>query len=206
MTYPVYTRSMAAQPNRVLSMQDHAIDNLKFIRETMERSGAFTAVPGWGGVLMGATALIAAYVASRQPSPRTWLNVWFLEALVAATLGAIAVWKKSQAARSEFLSAPARKFLLSFTPAIITGALITLSAYLSGSYSILPGVWLTCYGSSVISGGTFSVRIVPIMGAGFLFLGALAFLFPAWGNVCLAAGFGGLHIIFGLLIARRYGG
>ena len=169
-------------------MQDHAIDNLKFIRETMERSGAFTAVPGWGGVLMGATALIAAYVASRQPSPRTWLNVWFLEAL------------------SEFLSAPARKFLLSFTPAIITGALITLSAYLSGSYSILPGVWLTCYGSSVISGGTFSVRIVPIMGAGFLFLGALAFLFPAWGNVCLAAGFGGLHIIFGLLIARRYGG
>ena len=121
-------------------------------------------------------------------------------------LGAIAVWKKSNAARSELLSAPTRKFLLSFTPAIITGALITLSAYLSGSYSILPGVWLTCYGSSVISGGTFSVRIVPIMGAGFLLLGALAFLDLAWGNWCLAAGFGGLHIIFGLLIARKYGG
>ena len=197
---------MAAQPNRVLSMHDHAIDNLRFIRETMERSGAFTAVPGLGGVVMGVTALLAAYLASRQPSHRTWLNVWVVEALVAAIIGSIAVWKKSREARSELLSAPTRKFLLSFTPAIITGALITLSAYLSGSYLILPGVWLTCYGSSVMSGGTFSVRIVPIMGAGFLFLGALAFLFPEWGNVCLAAGFGGLHIIFGLLIARAYGG
>src|SRR4051794_7115996 len=119
---------MAAQPNRVLSMHDHAIDNIRFIRETMERSGAVTAVPGWGGVAMGLTALIAAYIASRQATHRTWLNVWFVEALLAASVGAIAVWKKSHAARSELLSAPTRKFLLSFTPAIITGALITLSA------------------------------------------------------------------------------
>ena len=187
-------------------MQDHAIDNLRFIRETMERSGAFTAVPGWGGVVMGVTALIASYIASRQPTSRTWLNAWFIEALLAAAIGAIAVWNKSRVARSEIFSAPTRKFLLSFTPAIITGALITLSAYPSGSYLILPGVWLTCYGSSVISGGTFSVRAVPIMGAGFLLLGALAFYRPDWGNPCLAAGFGGLHIVFGLLIARRYGG
>jgi hypothetical protein len=197
---------MAAEPNRVLSMQDHALDNLRFIRETMERSGAFTAVPGWGGVSMGFTALLASWIASRQPTPHTWLNVWFLEALAAAAIGAYAVSRKSNSARTDLLSAPARKFLLSFTPAIITGALITLFAYLSGSYSILPGVWLTCYGSSVISGGTFSVPIVPIMGAGFMFLGALAFVYPAWGNQCLAAGFGGLHIVFGLLIARRYGG
>jgi hypothetical protein len=197
---------MASQPNRVLSMQDHALDNLRFIRETMERSGTFTAVPGWGGVAMGVTALVAWWIATLQPTPHTKLNVWFVEALVAALVGTIAVWKKSNAARSEILSAPARKFLLSFTPAIITGALITLFAYRSGSYLILPGVWLTCYGSSVMSGGTFSVRIVPIMGACFLLLGAIAFLFPEWGYACLAAGFGGLHIIFGLLIAKRYGG
>jgi hypothetical protein len=197
---------MASQPNRVLSMHDHALDNLRFIRETMERSNAFTAVPGWGGIAMGVTALLAAWIAGRQPTPRTWINVWFVEALVAAAIGSIAIWKKSQAARSELFNAPARKFLLSFTPAIITGALITLFAYLSGSYLILPGVWLACYGSSVISGGAFSVRIVPIMGACFLLLGALAFLMPEWGNLCLAAGFGGLHIIFGLLIAKAYGG
>ena len=196
---------MAVQPNRVLSMQDHALDNLRFIRETMERSGAFTAVPGWGGVAMGVTALIASYIASQQPTQRTWLNVWFAEAVVAALVGAIAVWKKSRDARSEILNAPTRKFLLSFTPAIITGALITLYAYPSGSL-MLPGVWLTCYGSSVISGGAFSVRAVPIMGAGFLLLGALAFYLPAWGNPLLALGFGGLHIVFGLLIAQRYGG
>lgn len=197
---------MASEPNRVLSMQDHALDNLRFIRETMERSGAFTAVPGMGGVVMGITALVAAWIASSQPTPHTWMRVWFIEALVAAAVGSYAVTKKSKQARTDLLSAPTRKFLLSFTPAIITGALITLFAYLSGSYSILPGVWLCCYGSSVISGGTFSVRIVPIMGAGFMLLGALAFIHPAWGNLCLAAGFGCLHIVFGLLIARRYGG
>jgi len=197
---------MATEPNRVLSMQDHALDNLRFIRDTMERSTAFTAVPGWGGVVMGVTALVAAYIAPLQPTPRSWINVWFLEAMLAAVIGAYAVLRKSAAARSDLLSAPTRKFLLSFTPAIITGALITLFVYRSGTFSILPGVWLTCYGSSVISGGTFSVPAVPMMGAGFLFLGALAFVFPMWGNELLAVGFGGLHIVFGLLIARAHGG
>src|SRR5437588_692671 len=114
---------MASPPNRVVSMQDHALDNLRFIRETMERSGAFTAVPGWGGVLMGITALLASYISTRQLTPRTWPNVWFAEAVLAAGIGAIAVWKKSNEVRSELFSAPTRKFLLSFTPAIITGAL-----------------------------------------------------------------------------------
>lgn len=197
---------MAAETPRVVGMHDHALDNLRFIRETMERSGAFTAVPGWGGVAMGATALVAAWFASAQPSTRMWLNVWFLEGCLAMSIGAWAVWQKSKVMKAEMFSAPARKFLLSFTPALIAGAMITLFAYRSALYTILPGVWLTCYGCSVVSGGAFSVRVVPVMGGCFLVLGALALIEPVWGNVLLAAGFGGLHMVFGFWIARRYGG
>ena len=71
----------------------------------------------------------------------------------------------------------------------------------------LPGCWLLCYGAAITSGGAFSVRPVPFMGAAFIALGALAFAAPAdWGHFFMAAGFGALHIIFGLVIARNYGG
>ena len=59
----------------------------------------------------------------------------------------------------------------------------------------------------MISAGTFSVRVVPLMGIGFMALGAIALATPAaWGDAWLAAGFGGLHVAFGLVIARRHGG
>ncbi|MEP6744529.1 MAG: hypothetical protein ABJB33_03455, partial [Gemmatimonadota bacterium] len=59
----------------------------------------------------------------------------------------------------------------------------------------------------VITAGAFSVRAVPLMGVGFMVLGAIALLAPAIrGDLLLAAGFGGLQIIFGVLIARRHGG
>ena len=62
-------------------------------------------------------------------------------------------------------------------------------------------------GTAVITGGAFSVSIVPVMGLSFLALGALEIFAPAaWVNYFMAAGFGGLHIVFGGIIARRHGG
>ena len=71
----------------------------------------------------------------------------------------------------------------------------------------LPGCWLLLYGAAAATGGAFSVRIVPILGLCFMALGVVAFAVPAaWGHWFMAAGFGGLHIGFGLVIARKYGG
>jgi hypothetical protein len=197
---------MAAVPKPVVNLQDRAFDNLRFIRETMERSGQFTAVPGWGGVAMGVTALIAAYVASVQPTPRLWLNVWFAEVFVAAIIGFLAVWNKARVLPDRHL-APSRKFLLSFSPALVAGAVLTLVLYRAADYAMLPGMWLLIYGAAVVSGGTFSVRVVPAMGVCFMVLGFGALLAPQhWSNALLAAGFGGLHIVFGTWIAREYGG
>lgn len=190
-----------------LPIQAHALDNLRYIRETMERAGSFTAVPGWGGVAMGLTALASAFLASQQTAQRAWLQTWLVEGSLAIALGILAMWRKASAAGLPLWSAPARKFVFSFVPPLIAGGAVTIILWNAGLTAAIPGVWLMLYGTGVITGGAFSVPIVPVMGACFLAEGALATFTPAaWGNFWLGLGFGGLHILFGFIIARRYGG
>ncbi len=184
-----------------------AAEHLRYIRETMERAGEFTAVPGWGGVAMGITALTAAFFAARQPSPRAWLAVWLIEAFVAVAIAAPAAATKAHRANSTLFSGPGRKFLFSFAPPIIVGGLLTFALYNAGTMAALPGVWLLLYGTAIVTGGAFSVRVVPVMGLCLMSLGAVALFVPAaWGDAFMAAGFGVLQIGFGLWIARRHGG
>jgi hypothetical protein len=188
-------------------MQARAMDNLRFIRETMERASAFTAISGWGEVAVGVMALGAAWLAAGQATTAGWLTVWIADALV--SMG-VAVWftaAKARAARAPLFSEPARKFAFSFSPTMLVGALLTALLYGHGLSDRLPAVWLLLYGAAVITAGTFSVRIVPVMGAAFMSLGVAGLFAPAgWGNALMALGFGGLHIAFGILIARRHGG
>ncbi|MGH9338383.1 MAG: hypothetical protein ACRD1R_02030 [Acidobacteriota bacterium] len=194
-------------PGEAISLHRRASENLQFIRETMERAGSFTAVPGWGGCAMGVTALIAAPIGALQPSPEAWLLTWLVEATVALLIGVMAIAWKARATQSALLSAPGQKFALTFSPPLLAGALLTLVLYRYGMYSLLPGVWLLLYGTAVVTGGAFSVRVVPVMGLGFMTLGAAALFVPfLWGNLLLALGFGGLQVVFGVIIARRYGG
>lgn len=184
-----------------------ALDNLTYIRDTMERAAEFTAVPGWGGVGMGATALVAAVVSSFARTPDEWLGIWLAEAFLAGSIGLWAMSRKARRAGVPLFAGPARRFLLTLSPPLAAGALATLALERAGFLSVLPGLWLLLYGTAVVTGGAFSVRIVPVMGLGFMLLGAIALFSPSsWGNGFLAAGFGGLQIVFGLLIARRYGG
>lgn len=188
------------------ALHDRAMDDLSFIRATMERATAFTAVPGWGGVLMGATALAAAPIAATRPTREEWLAVWLVEALVAGLIGSAALAAKARRSGAPVLSRPARQFLLAATPPIAAGAALTLAIAQAGVHWLLPGMWLLLYGTGVMTGGAYSIRVVPAMGLAFWVLGVIAVLFPGTGNVLLAVGFGGLHIGFGLVIARRFGG
>ncbi len=195
------------RPADEVPLQDRALENLRFIRDTMERAQAFTGVPGWGGVAMGVTALAAAWVASLQSSVDRWLLTWLAEGWLAFAIGVLAMARKAAAGDTPLTSKPGRRFVLAYTPPILAGGILTLVFYRAGLTSLLPGMWLLLYGAAVVTGGALSVPVVPVMGACFFALGVVAlFTPPTWGNALLAGGFGGLHLGFGWWIARRYGG
>jgi hypothetical protein len=194
-------------PDRPQALHAHAMDELRFIRATMERAGAFTAVPGWGGVVMGMTALVAGMMAGPPRSDRRWLAIWLGEAVVAAAIAFATMLRKASRSGAPLDATPARRFTLAYVPPLAAGAILTAVFARSDLLTRLPGCWLLLYGAGLTTGGAFSVRVVPIMGLLFMALGAAAFVAPVgWGHYFMAAGFGGLHIVFGLVIARRYGG
>lgn len=212
-------RALPQSPAPPPALHDRAIQDLSFIRQAMEGSSAFTDVSGWGLVGMGVSALGTAAIARAQPSAGRWLASWFVEAAVAALFGGWMTWRKMRRHRrvedAPLLSRPARKFLFGFWPAMLAGAVLTAAlinpADLSRDGStvppILPGLWLLLYGVSVVTAGAYSVRAVPLMGAGLMTLGGLTLLLPATAvDLMLALGFGAWQIAVGLWIARRHGG
>ena len=200
-------RPLRRPPPKAIALHDRAMDNLRFIRETMERSTSFTAVSGVAGVAMGAIALGAAWLAAAQETPGAWLLTWLTAAVLS---GAVAVWamaRKAHAIEMSLLSGPGRKFVLGFAPPVLVGGLLTVVLFRGELTQALPGTWLLLYGTAVVTGGAYSVKSVPLMGAAFMVLGALAlFTPPEWGDALMAVGFGVLHIVFGIIIWRRHGG
>lgn len=201
------------------ALHDRALQDLSFIRKTMEGAASFTDVPGWGLVIGGVVALVTAPLAARQPTPERWMSMWLAAALVAALAGSWMMFRKMRervgTEQRLLLSVPARKFLLSFWPTILTGALITFALvdpFVPGidthlTARVFPGLWLLLYGLGVTTAGAFSIRAVPLMGLGFITLGAVALFVPALnGDLMMALGFGALQVVFGVRIARRYGG
>jgi hypothetical protein len=189
-------------------INDRAMDNLRYIRETMEAAGTFTALSGWGQVVMGITAIAAALIAATQAgSPTTWLSIWLAEACIAGCISVASMTIKSHAASIPVFSGPIRKLVLSFSPPIAAGSILTVAMHSVGAMAQVPAMWMLLYGAGVISAGTYSVTIVPFMGAAFMLAGVITLIAPAsWATAMLIASFGGLHVLFGILIARRHGG
>src|SRR5947209_3148102 len=144
-------------------MQARAMDNLRFIRGIMESAAAFTAVSGWGQVTIGLTAIGASLIAARQTLPWAWVATWLGEAGIALGISVASMALKSHAANVPLLSGPIRKLVLSFSPPMIVGAVLTAVFIDRSMFALLPGVWMLLYGAAVVSAGTYSVRIVPVM-------------------------------------------
>lgn len=189
------------------SLGGRAEDNLSFIRQAMERSTTFTAVPGVGGCVMGAIALVAALVGSSQPSPDRWLLTWLVAAAIASTVGMIAMARKARLAGATLAGANARRFAAALAAPFVAGAAITYELWTAGAFTVMAPAWLLLYGAGQVTGGIFSVPAVRLLGGLFMALGVLAILTPPdWGNIWLAIGFGGLQLGFGVYIARNHGG
>ena len=199
---PVRTREEAPT-----SLQEGAIRDLSFIRDTMERSASFTAVSGWGGVVVGFLAVAAAFVASIQPTDFQWLAVWMVTSGLGLLITIAATAKKAGRLGIPLLSGAGRKFTIGMAPSLIAGTILTFVLFYNGLTGILPGVWLLLYGAGVVTAGITSITAIRLLGVCFMVVGTAALLVPAeWGDAMMAVGFGGLNLLFGLLIVRKYGG
>jgi hypothetical protein len=192
--------------HRETQIRVNAADDLRFIREAVEHSSRFTDVPGAGMIVIGCTALLTTWLADLQSDERLWLATWAIEGFVAVAIGLAAVALKAAGHGSTLLALPTRKFFLGLLPALVAGAVLTAVLADGGRYDLIPGAWLLLYGTAVASAGAHSVRVIPIEGICFMLLGVVALLAPGQNDIALALGFGGLHIAFGVVIARRYGG
>ena len=188
------------------ALHEHAADSLAFIRATMARSAAFTAVPGRGGVAMGLIGLAAAAGASQMADRQAWLAAWLAAAFVAVTVGLVTMQMKARRHQVAIWSASGRRFAQGFVPSLAAGAVLTAAMGSAGAYALLPAVWLLLYGAGILAGATSSVPILTWLGAALMALGGAASLVSRFGDLWLAAGFGGLHIVFGVIIARKHGG
>ena len=188
-------------------IHEHALSNLRYIREAMERASAFTSIPGWGGVVVGLTAVAATAIAHPYAGTRRWLLIWLGEAVVAGIIALATMIRKASRANVSFNGGPARRFFISYFAPIVAGAALTWLLGYKGMYAVLPAAWLLLYGASFVSSGAFSIPVVPVMGVCYMLLGVIACIVPvSAANVLLGVGFGGLHVVFGFVIARRYGG
>jgi len=195
------------KPSKSVAMHTHAMDNLRFIRLAMESSASFTSVPGVGGIVVGLTGLLAGILVNLPSLANHWLTVWVIAAMVALGVGGWFMSRKARGQGVRLSQGVGRRFLFSVTPPLVAASLLTAVLQDTAAGGVIPALWLLLYGSGVVAGGTFSVRPVPIMGACFMALGLVALWAPSsWANGLLTLGFGGLHILFGSIIARRYGG
>jgi len=203
----VRQRCRTGSPVVITPPAPDAIENLQFIRRTLEVSGSFTAVPGWGLVTVGVTAIGAAVIAQQQPSIQHWVYVWLGEAIIGMVIASWAMYAKAQRTGVALLAAPGRRFALGLAPPLLAGAVLTPILYHHKAIAAIPGAWLLLYGTAVVTGGTYSIGVVPVMGACFMALGLAALVSPAsWALAWMLAGFAGLHIVFGYFIARNHGG
>lgn len=156
---------------------------------------------------MGLTAIATAWLAGRPGVGDKWLAWWIGAAVVASVVGGLTMHWKARGRGERLSQGVGRRFLFGLIPPIVAAGILTAVLLDQGAASVVPGTWLLLYGVGVVTGGTFSVRPVPIMGLAFMLLGVIALFAPdSWSNGLLALGFGGLHLVFGAIIARRYGG
>jgi hypothetical protein len=189
------------------SVSSQAAHNLTFIRSAMERSATFTAVPGVGGVVMGVIGLVAAVVGARQATGDRWVASWLIAAVIAVIVELVAVTRKAHRAGMTLTGPNARRFAMGMAAPLIAGAAITYQLWTVRTFTVMAPTWLLLYGAGVITGGMFSVPVIRALGVCFLLVGLAAILSPpAWNDLWLGLGFGGLHIGFGAYIAKHHGG
>ncbi len=196
--------------------QQAAHDDLQYIRRTLAAAGHLSIIPGRGMAVIGLLALAAVAANFRftgapwdiAPPGETALVAWATLLAISLSIGCWTMARKARRMNQPFWSPILRKALWGYAAGMLLGGILSAAVILSESRTLLPAVWLGCYGAALIAGGISSVSPVRWMGVSFLTLAAAAAFLSAasYGLPLLALGFGWLHIFFGAYIAWRHDG
>lgn len=187
---------------KTVQMDTHAMATLRYIRDSMDAAGS-VAVPGSAGLAMGAVGLVAAALSLTPQLTSHWLAIWLTAAPIGVLAGALLLASPSSVKSFIATGTPGRKLVLGLFPCLFAGAVMTSVLWNADLREPMPGTWLLMYGCALISASASTKAIVAWMGACFAVLGLAALLTPPELHVpLLGVGFGGLHILFGILIGR----
>jgi hypothetical protein len=186
-----------------VAIDEHAHATLRYIRASID-GAASLAVSGSAGIVIGLVGLCAALLSATVSARMHWLGIWLLSAPIAIVLGGTVMARQWYVQGRTLFGAPVRKFVLCLAPSVIAGALLTAVDLTDGHVHAIAGTWLLLYGSAVLAASAVTIRPLCWLGALFLFLGTIALLAPVSAqNLLLGAGFGGLHLLFGVYLMGR---
>lgn len=206
-----------------------SLDTLKDIRNMMERSSRFISLSGWSGISAGCCALVGAWIASRvlpkwstedvtsdvralggpvrsgTSDLRLDLALLGLAVFVAAFLSAfLFTWLRSRKDGVAIWGKTARRLLWNtMVPLVAGGALIVRLAYLDLGGLIAPAC-LLFYGVALVSGSKYTLGEIRYLGYAQIILGAVNCWMPGYGLYFWSAGFGILHILYGIWMWLKY--
>lgn len=187
---------------KTVNLDVHAIATLRYIRASMEAAGS-VAVPGSAGIAMGVVGLIATALSMTPALQSHWLAIWLAAAPIAITAGGSLLARSTTVASFVATGTPGRKLALALLPCLFAGAAMTAVLLNAAHTAAIPGTWLLLYGCALISASVCTKQIVGWMGVCFAGIGLVALIAPTGFQLALlGCGFGGLHILFGILIGR----
>lgn len=197
------------------------IDDLKEIKDTMDRATRFISLSGLSGVSTGITALTGAFLAYQAVFKNddyliynavdiSSKNLWYLLLISMGTLilsVACAIFftnRKTKKQNQGVWNVQVKRLLINLSIPLITGGLLCLMLLLKGFVGFLFPLTLIFYGLALVNGSKYTLTEIRNLGLIQILLGLIAFQFINYGLVFWALGFGVFQIIYGLIVQKKY--
>jgi hypothetical protein len=198
------------------------LEDISQIRDIMERSSSFISLSGLSGVMAGVYALIGSYIGYRivyiegsiLRSREVYVNeqetivklgiVAAIVLILAVVTGLILTARKNGGSSMSFSDEGIRNLLGNILIPLVAGGIFILILVSRGYYSIVAPSFLIFYGLALVNGSKYTLRDIRYLGIVEIALGLVCALFPGYGLIFWAVGFGVMHILYGTIMYYKY--
>lgn len=197
-------------------------EDLAVIRSLMEQSSRFISLSGWSGVFAGSYAIVAALIAfilfkengvtyfeaTRQSYSSMLLmqllSIGCITLVLAVSTGIYLTVRKSKKRELPIWNAISKKLIINLFIPIVVGGVFCLALYIHSNMVLIAPATLIFYGLGLINASKYTFNDIRYLGYSELLLGLIALFFTGYGLLFWTLGFGVMHIIYGILIQRKY--